>query len=94
MKIRIKHIKKRKIIYVKNMNRFQNKQLLQTKRKLKFLEIKKVKTIKIKRKKIKKLSKKPKGPHIVLISTMCHLLDGSAILVFRFFQKHKLGRGH
>ena len=33
--------------------------------------------------------KRPKGPHIVHLSTMCHLFDRSA----RWTEKHKLGRG-
>ena len=43
-----------------------------------------------------KENKRPKGPHIVHLSTMCHLFDGlarAAILFFRSAQKHKLGRG-
>ena len=43
-----------------------------------------------------KLNKRPKGPHIVHLSTMCNLFDGlarAAILFFRSAQKHQLGRG-
>ena len=42
-------------------------------------------------------NKRPKGPHIVHLSTMCHLFGGLArvaILFFRSAEKHKLGRGH
>ena len=42
------------------------------------------------------LNKRPKGPHIVHLSTMYHLFDGlarAAILFFWLAQKHKLGRG-
>ena len=42
-------------------------------------------------------NKRPKEPHIVHLSAMCHLFDGlarAAILFFRSARKHKLGRGH
>ena len=41
-------------------------------------------------------NKRPKGPHIVHLSTMCHLFDGLARAASYFSnqpEKHKLGRG-
>ena len=40
------------------------------------------------------INKRPKWPHIVHLSTMCHLFNGSArATVFVDWSKHKLGRG-
>ena len=44
-----------------------------------------------------KWNKRPKGPHIVHLSTMCHLFDRSAraaIFVYSSAWKQKLGRRH
>ena len=46
---------------------------------------------------LSRINKRPKGPHIVHLSTMCHLFDRSAraaIFVYSSAWKHKLGRRH
>ena len=46
---------------------------------------------------MEKNNKRPKGPHIVHLSTMCHLVDGSAMAAVLFFWsigKHKLVKGY
>ena len=46
--------------------------------------------------KLQALNKRPKGPHIVHLSTMCHLFEESTRQKFLFTdrpEKHKLGRG-